>query len=179
MGSVFGRIDVECPAHTVLKTAPWGEVRSYPELMSIETNDASNQAFGKLAGFIGVTGPPKNDAAMPVAMTAPVVSEMPAGGDKVMSFVLPSSVSAPPSPTDPAVRVVRRPPMKVAVQRYSGGWDEEEARHRATALASAALSDGHKLVGSPPDSGWTWFRYNPPWTLPFLRTNEVAVELAD
>ena len=97
----------------------------------------------------------------------------------MMAFVLPSSVSAPPSPTDPSVRVVRRPPMKVAVQRYSGGWDEEEARRRAAALASAALSDGHALVGSPPDSGWTWLRYNPPWTLPFLRTNEVAVHLVD
>ena len=82
MGSVFGRIDVECPAHTVLKTAPWGEVRSYPELVSIEANDAANDAFGKLAGFIGVTGPPKNDAAMPVAMTAPVFSALPAGGEK-------------------------------------------------------------------------------------------------
>eukprot|EP00051_Salpingoeca_urceolata_P009653 m.117298 g.117298 ORF g.117298 m.117298 type:complete len:131 (+) comp16396_c0_seq6:420-812(+) len=88
MGMVFGKIDVETPAHKVISTQDGWEHRRYPAAVAAEVSTASfetradfdNQAFRVLANYIGVFGTPKNKAATTgdepsaVAMTAPVVS---------------------------------------------------------------------------------------------------------
>eukprot|EP00051_Salpingoeca_urceolata_P009654 m.117322 g.117322 ORF g.117322 m.117322 type:complete len:130 (+) comp16396_c0_seq9:420-809(+) len=71
MGMVFGKIDVETPAHKVISTQDGWEHRRYPAAVAAEVSTASfetradfdNQAFRVLANYIGVFGTPKNKAA--------------------------------------------------------------------------------------------------------------------
>ena len=101
-------------------------------------------------------------------MTAPV-AETPAGaGGWSIRFFLPADLANPPTPRDERVRIVTAPAETVAVLRFTGiATDSAIATQRARLLASLRPW----VVAGP---GMTWF-YDPPWTLPPLRRNEVAV----
>jgi hypothetical protein len=76
-------------------------------------------------------------------------------------------------PTDPAVRIVRLPETLLGVLRFSGGTEPDAVAERARALLAA-------LEGSPWQAAGTPFAqfYDPPFTIPPLRRNEVAVEVS-
>ena len=45
------------------------------------------------------------------------------------------------------------------------------------ALAEVARKDGYDI---PEDLGaWEWRRFNPPWTIGYLKTNEVCIPVVD
>ena len=107
-------------------------------------------------------------------MTAPVETSHGAAGSYAMRFFLPAaySVENAPVPNDPRVEIVAVPPTTVAAIRFTGlAGDETTAERRRDLLASLDGSDW-QAVGSPVS-----LFYDPPWTLPFLRRNEVAVEV--
>jgi len=109
-------------------------------------------------------------------MTAPVVTTAGARGEE-MQFILPANVNnSAPQPTNQQVRLVTRPAAVLGVQTFSGSWNTAAAQSRATALAQTLQADGYTLKQG---AQWQYFRYNPPWTLPAFRKNEVAVELQD
>jgi hypothetical protein len=90
-----------------------------------------------------------------------------------MRFYLPASfdIETAPEPTDPEVRLVELPSETLAVRRFSW-WTTDRRVERQTARLRSDL-DGtaeFRPAGEP-----TLLRYDPPWTPPFLRTNEVAV----
>ncbi|MFP5458214.1 MAG: SOUL family heme-binding protein [Bacteriovoracia bacterium] len=61
----------------------------------------------------------------------------------------------------------------VAVLTFSGFWNEEKIREKGAELSAwLAKHPGFEISSAPMFAG-----YNPPWTLPFLRTNEVLIEL--
>jgi hypothetical protein len=67
------------------------------------------------------------------------------------------------------VRLVEIPARTFAVVRFSGlGREDAVARHEK-ALDAALAGSAWRAVGEPV----TWY-YDPPWTVPFLRRNEVA-----
>ena len=106
-----------------------------------------------------------------IAMTSPVVQK-PAGGESwSIQFIMPSkyTMATLPQPNDTRVRLVEIPSRTFAVVRFSGlGKAEAVARHEKvldTALAGSAWRASGETV--------TWY-YDPPWTLPFMRRNEVA-----
>lgn len=173
------------------------ELRRYPRLAAVETVAASeNEAFRRLFRYI--TG--ANEGNTTVSMTAPVeidgrgtAIEMttpvevgpttnephPAavnGSSRVrMAFFLPaeySSETAPP-PTDDRVDLVTVPERTLAVGRFS--WRPTAARiaSEREALLSTLDDADMATVGSAFFMG-----YDAPWTLPFRRRNEVAVEIA-
>ena len=110
-----------------------------------------------------------------IPMTAPVLAE--AGGEKVrIAFVLPagSSLERAPQPTNPAVVLHEIPPRRLAVLRFSGYATPKRIEAHQTRLLSALARDGLVTRGNP-----TIAYYNPPWTPPFMRRNEVMIELAD
>jgi hypothetical protein len=113
-----------------------------------------------------------------VAMTAPVqttTDRQAGGGNKrgvTMRFFLPKklTVETAPTPTDARVRDVAVPAETVAVLRFSGSWDERGINAKKAALLKSLEGTNWKAAGEP----YTLF-YDPPFTFPFLRRNEVAV----
>jgi len=75
-----------------------------------------------------------------------------------------------PRPLDPRVKLVELPPETVAVLSFSGPRDRETIEWRQDLLLE-------KLVGTKwrPTGPASAYLYDPPWTLPFLRLNEVAI----
>ena len=106
-----------------------------------------------------------------IAMTSPVVQQ-PAGGESwSIQFIMPSkyTMATLPQPNDPRVRLVEIPARTFAVVRFSGlGKADAVARHEK-ALDAALAGSSWRASGD----AVTWY-YDPPWTVPFLRRNEVA-----
>ncbi|KAH7278756.1 hypothetical protein KP509_38G055000 [Ceratopteris richardii] len=119
-----------------------------------------------------------------ISMTAPVLTEeKPAdggsGGGKsgmmVMQFVLPSKYKClddVPRPTDPRVRVKEVSPRKYGVTTFSGIASEKLVEVKVSELEKSLHEAGYKVTGRH-----VLAQYNPPWTIPFLRKNEVMVPL--
>ena len=125
-----------------------------------------------LAGYIGVTKAPQNAASAPIAMTAPVVK----APDDTMSFILPAefdSLEKVPEPTSPDVTVAGVPPAYGAVATFTGRCTpSQSAQERKALLARLTI-----LGFTRRPVKWELWQYNPPFTIPFLRRNEVWVEM--
>ena len=181
---------VEEPAfRSVLKDGAY-EIRDYPALVVAETTasggqrQAASEGFRRLAGYIfggnrsrqkiAMTAPvAQQPSSEKIAMTAPV-SQTQAGGAWVVRFTMPSgyTLATLPEPNDSNVRLRETPPARYAVVRFSG-----LARPDTVADETSALSRwiaGKKLQPTGPA---TLAQYNPPWTLWFLRRNEVMIPI--
>ena len=134
----------------------------------------------------------KNTKGEKIAMTAPVAmhregdtSEAGAAaatGHRKMRFFLPSkydSLAKIPAPADPGVTIMTVPPAVGAVHRYSGTFSEGAARGRARALAETLRKDGAEVDIHAALNGYEFWGYNPPFTIPALRRNEVWIELSE
>jgi len=106
-------------------------------------------------------------------MTAPVGVQENKNGWKV-SFVMPSqyTLDTLPKPNNAQVSIKQMPVKKFAVIRFSGLVDEDKMNQKVKELNEWILNKSLKPIGTPELA-----RYNPPWTLPFLRRNEVMVEV--
>jgi len=185
--SVFGiRAQYEAPKYEVVGHLPPDvEIRAYEGRVAVETPtrmDNDGEAFGRLFRYI--TG--ANRASRKIAMTVPVEMQMDPqriamtvpveqGSDDVMRFFLPHAVveAGPPAPTDPLVHLVRLPPQRFAVLRFSGRITDASRTAHAAALLAALRGAGAQVAGAP-----SVLSYDPPFTPPFLRRNEVAVEVS-
>ena len=193
--SVVGvRSGTEEPPFTVVERLGEIEVRQYGARVAAETTvdqaemPARSEGFGRLAGYIfgrnagsariAMTAPvAQEDAGGEVlAMTAPVaqgpVAQGPGGAGSTIRFFLPAGLTAAaaPRPLDARVRVVEVPARTVAVLRFSGSTGPEAVAARKAALLAGLSATRWTAEGAP----FAWF-YDPPWTLPPLRRNEVAV----
>merc|ERR1712210_142860 len=158
--------------------------------------------FMKLAGYIGVGGAPQNEGANKIAMTAPVAMKQSdevkgqpiamtapvtmgndaASGNKVMQFILPSAMddmSKIPKPTSSDVTVKEIPAEVGAVVRYSGSFNEENHKAKAKEFAKQLKEDGLDMDEEAFMEKHQVWGYNPPWTIPSLRRNEIWIELTD
>ncbi len=186
--SVFGVRSVhEQPAYTVVQTlTPAVQLRTYGPRTTVQTDIVGGdqgQAFGKLFRYI--TG--ANAGAHLVAMTVPVEQASPtlipmtvpvetSAGAQVMRFFLPHAVVAAgvPKPTEAGVRVVVLPAVTLGVIRYSGTATEAARDAELATLRAALARAGRGTEGSP-----LYFSYDPPFSVPFLRRNEVALAMQD
>lgn len=148
------------------------EVRRYePYLVAEFDSDSSNSAFRTLAGYIFGD----NSDSRKMAMTAPVESRPAADGNlETYSFVMEKRYTRDtlPKPNDSSIRVMERPARIVAARRFSGRWTRSNFRRQLEAL-QAALSDNNIEASGPSEQA----RYNSPFTLPFMRRNEVIVPI--
>lgn len=205
MGIVFGRTGVVEPTYDVLlsnltgKTLPY-ELRRYGHRFAIETDYAGQEdsrgSFMRLAGYIGVGGPPQNDGGQKIAMTAPVITNESGGGaaiamtapvvmnanKNVMQFILPAEyddLSKIPKPTCEEVRVTEVPPAVGAVHQFSGWVKKEQAQEKTTALIDQLREDGASISQEEGHKKSLLWQFHPPFTIPFLRRNEIWVELSE
>ncbi|XP_027069892.1 heme-binding-like protein At3g10130, chloroplastic isoform X2 [Coffea arabica] len=110
-------------------------------------------------------------------MTTPVITKKAAGQDKwKMSFVMPSKYGSNlPLPKDPSVRIKEVPKKIVAVIAFSGFVSDEEVERRESTLRESLKKDTEYRVKNGASAEVA--QYNPPFTLPFTRRNEVALEV--
>jgi len=126
-----------------------------------------------------------------MAMTAPVVISSDSGKrqnnadgehQKIMKFMLPAeydTLSKIPTPKNPEVSITKLPPSVGAVHRYNGRANDVGNRVLAKALGDALVEDG--VSGITEDyvmNNYEYWGYNPPFTIPWFRRNEVWVELS-
>jgi predicted transcriptional regulator YdeE len=192
----------EEPKYTLLEKSEPFELRSYAPLIVAEVkvegdlDAASNQGFRLIAAYIfgknqvaekiSMTAPVGIESAEPnqsakIAMTAPVSIEgnkanEGASGQWTVSFVMPSeyTLASLPKPLNPQVKIREVPAEKRAVITFSGFYNEEKVQEK-----TQALRDWMKTKNLRPASEPQFARYNPPWTLPFMRRNEVMIRVLD
>jgi len=174
------------------------EIRTYPRTVRVETTAPDQRtAFRRLYRYItgandgestlSMTRPVETQRGRSFAMTAPVRTDeavaadhQPAGGPKTgdgrvrLSFFLPSSVdpTSAPEPTDPGVTLAVDPPKTLAVRRFSWFAPAWRVDRLERALLRTVERASYDPVGDP-----FLLRYDDPLTPPFMRRNEVAVEV--
>ncbi|XP_073289281.1 heme-binding-like protein At3g10130, chloroplastic [Primulina huaijiensis] len=197
MGMMLGKISVETPKFEVTHSTKDYEIRKYGSAVVAEItydptqfNSNKDGGFMILANYIGALGNPQNSKPEKIAMTAPVitktgssekidmtapvVTQSKGGGKSVtMQFILPSKYAKAedaPRPVDERVLVREEGEKKYAVVRFSGVAGEKVVAEKVEKLKACLERDGFKVAGD-----FVLARYNPPWTLPPLRTNEVMI----
>jgi len=207
MGIVLGVVREELPAHSVVYRTAAFQVRRYAPSVVAECGytgrwgdaDSDGSPFMQLARYIGVFGKAENASQRNIAMTAPVLITpekismtapvLISPGDSTtgdtMSFVLPaskySSVAEAPVPTNPNIHLRQLPERDVAVRSFSWSLRAERAREHLARLISDLDQDG-KYEPKRTASGDVDFQaagYNPPFTLPWLKTNEIMVSVVE
>lgn len=183
---------IEEPKYTVLEQSGAFELRAYESMIVAETtvtgssDEATRAGFRLIADYIfgnntsrtgeneeismtaPVTVEPKSEE---ISMTAPVNLEQ-VGQQWRVHFVMPSkyTLATLPKPNNPAVTLRKLPPRNYAVVRFSGFTGDAKKAKKTAELLQWLESKGIKPVGTPELA-----RYNAPWTLPFLRRNEIMV----
>jgi hypothetical protein len=180
----------EPPFTLVVEDGPFS-VRDYPALVVAEVsvtgdqNEAANAGFRLLAGYIfGGNSPGQR-----IAMTAPVV-QAPRDGEKIamtapvtqtseegrwtVRFTMPAgyTLQTLPKPNNPQVKLLELPPSRMAVVRFSGLAKAPDVEQQTTLLREFIARKNLSVAGPP-----SLARYNPPWTLWFMRRNEVMIPL--
>jgi hypothetical protein len=163
--------------YDVIKRIGKLELRRYGPLVIARTDGFGDGGFNRLFRYISGA----NRRRSKVEMTAPVISErismtapvMTGGG--AMAFVMPEGydMDTTPEPLDQEVMVVEVPARLLAVLRFSGRWTERAFEARSRELLGRVQETGLETRGEV-----FAMLYNPPFTPPFLRRNEVAVEIA-
>ena len=182
-------VAVDEPKYTSVMRDGRFEVRDYPALTVAEVTvpggqwRAANRGFGLLAGYIfGGNAPRAGGAAADggqagekIAMTAPVTQTAAADG-WVVRFFMPAGATPEslPVPADGRVRLAVLPAERVAVVRFSG-----LALPGGVAARTAALRGWMAKRGLVAKGAATLAQYDPPWTLWFLRRNEVMVPVGE
>ncbi|HQT47713.1 MAG TPA: heme-binding protein [Acidocella sp.] len=186
--TIFGqRSGTEEPRHSVIADLGPVEIRAYAPRLAASVTVTGDEISARSAGFrrlaafifganttrtgIAMTAPVVQSGAT-IAMTAPVVQSAAQPGSWTITFYMPSgyTLATLPKPTDPGITVQEVPGDTLAVHRFTGA-------RGAAAIANATTF----LLGQLSASAWepagdavSWF-YDPPWTLPWTRRNEVAV----
>lgn len=181
----------EEPDYKVLMKRGAAELREYPPLIAAEVcvdgdgSDSANKAFSILAGYIFGKNKSRSKIAMTVpvtqkvasqkiAMTVPVTQQK-TGGDLVMRFYMPSeySMDTLPLADDRRIRFVQVSRQKFVVLRFSGSASDKNFDNHVAEL-QAFIHD----IGAKPCGDSLRAYYNPPWTLPFLKRNEIWIPVS-
>jgi hypothetical protein len=182
---------VEEPAYTLESAHDGWEIRRYaPTLEARVTTRGSfdtavSDGFRLLAAYIFGKNAPNVSIAMTapvsaepapgtaIAMTAPVSAQ--SAGDQAwtIAFTMPASwtLQTLPTPLDPRVTLVSVPGARVAARPFPG-WATSERIAAEQARLLADLARAGQTPGTPRIA-----QYDPPWTPPALRRNEILVPL--
>ncbi|MEH6550720.1 MAG: heme-binding protein [Pseudomonadales bacterium] len=164
---------LEEPKYDVLKSYDEVEVRYYHPVIQarvpLASNNKSANGFKTLAGFIFGDNIGNNA----ISMTAPVQEDI--YTDKpTMAFTMPSqySLETLPVPNNANVEIISLPARVVAVIPFSG-WATDGKVKRYTNQLQQTLETVKLDTLSNPKLN----QYNPPWTLPVFRRNEIMIEI--
>lgn len=190
--SFFGKSSEEQPSYQVVFKQDNKEIRKYGSYLIAKTKisgsfkDAQGKGFRILAGYIFGKNKSQQKIAMTapvlqkpesekISMTAPVVIAPNENKSWTMTFSMPSqfTIKTLPVPTDKRVEIGKIEQRFVAAIKFSGLWGESRNTEESKKLMEWIKSyPEYELISGPMFAG-----YNPPWTLPFLRRNEILIEL--
>lgn len=183
------------PPYSVVKETADYEIRDYEaytvastSMTSVEDMGAATDpamqgaAFNSLAAYLFGA----NRQQQVLNMTTPVTTTM--SGD--MRFYLATSDNVIPEPLEEdeaksvyetdRILIQEIPPCRLAVRRFPGFATEGEIRRQKKALLTALELDQVELdVPHGEAIPHVLFQYNPPYTLPVVRRNEIAVAVLD
>jgi hypothetical protein len=182
---------IEEPAFKLLLKDGDHEVRQYAPTVVAEVvvggdlETASSRGFRLVAGYIfggnrAVSAVSAEPGSERIAMTAPVVAvpedrqNLEGANRWRVQFVMPSkyTLATLPRPNNPAVALRELPGQRTAVLRFSGFMNEAKVEGKAQELLAWLKARGMRAVGPP-----RLLRYDPPWTLPFMRRHEVVFDV--
>ena len=185
----------EEPQFSVLEKTPPFELRSYAPMILAEVKvegdleEASSQGFRLIAAYIfgqnqvsekiAMTTPVTIEGQTPksakIAMTSPVSIESNAG-QWIVSFVMPAQYTMEnlPKPLNSKVQLRQIPAVKRAVINFSGFYNANKVAERTFELEEWMKTKNLQAASAP-----KFARYNPPWTLPFMRRNEIMIDVRD
>jgi len=175
---------------TVLEKKDGYDIREYaPYIEALVTvsgtyREAMSSGFSILAGYIfggnttkqsiTMTVPVTEQKSESIAMTAPVTEKIIESGVRIIAFSMPEeyTLATLPTPNDKRIEIVEVPAHTSAVVRYSGYNNTETVAQMKAKLLEYLKRDGRVVVGVPRGAS-----YNPPSTPPFMRRNEVIVDI--
>lgn len=191
--SVFGGKAAEEPNYSVISQDGKFEIRQYQPYAIAETysdgtyDKTSDIGFNRLFDYISG----ENQAEQNISMTAPVLQE-PQKGTEIkmtapvlqerkekgwsMAFVLPEQYNAEnaPKPNDDRITIKQVEGKKLAVKTFSGWMGAQDIKSNAKSLKKWLDDNGYEYKPEYKSAG-----YNPPFTLPMFRRNEVMIEVKD
>jgi SOUL heme-binding protein len=189
----FPTRNIAMPAYSVIDSRKEYEIRRYEAFIIAETRLSGNggsSGFRELFQYISGDNVTQSKIAMsaPVIksadidgegtgqklpMTAPVLKSTDAGAEMI-AFVMPpgSVLSELPRPQSQAITLRALPSQTVAVITFSGFAGSAVSIVKTALLLEALQRDGITITSEPRTA-----LYNPPWTPPFMRRNEIQVEI--
>lgn len=191
-GTLWGSIvsNVEQPEYKVVERDQRIEIRDYPPMIVAEAqvagaqDEAIRQGFRIIADYIfgnnlasrkiAMTAPVTQQSGEKIAMTAPVTQQE-NGNSWQVRFIMPSryTMQTLPRPNNPSVLLQETGAKRFAVIRFSGLAGQASLKRHTDELRAFLKVRTLAAASSP-----LYAFYNPPWTLPFLRRNEVMIEIA-
>ena len=185
----------EEPKYELIEKSGEFELRQYQPMLIAEVlvdgdmDQASGKGFRLIADYIFGNNITETGSSKKIKMTAPVtieprseeismtipVSLKNISGRWQVSFVMPSkyTLDTIPLPNNKQIILRKVPARKVAVLEFSGFANEKNTANRTQELLK--WMDKNNLIST---GSIELSRYDPPWTLPFLRRNEIIVEYA-
>lgn len=182
--------NVEQPNYEIESSLDSYEIRRYDPMIVAEVSlngsreESISTGFRLLADYIfgnniveeriAMTAPVQQERSEKIAMTAPVQQQEVDGAWNVR-FVMPSqySMETLPKPRNQRVALRQIPSKRYVVITFSGTNSDANIKKNEQRLKAYIEANALQTVGSP-----KYAFYNPPWTLPFLRRNEILIELA-
>lgn len=173
---------LQSPEYSVLSSTRDYEIRKYQgysvcrtsvddseDVKAVNMMDpmVGGENFNELAGYIFG----KNRENDELAMTVPVITQK-----NTMEFVLADGLTADtaPAPLSNKVSLADIPTQILAVRSFKGFATDGEVRRQREALEDALLADSIEFD----NLSLKVAQYNPPYTLPWLRRNEVSLKVA-
>jgi len=170
------RFAYESVPYVVVNSDADFEIRDYSALVLADTpmsggTQNSGSSFRRLFNFIAGA----NNAKQKIAMTTPVLIDSESSAPR-MSFVMPAGIplAEMQKPTDQSVALREVKSCRYAVLRFAGPISEKIQNEYFLRLTTRMKAKGLEARGVP-----LYAFYDPPWTPPFLRRNEVLIQIAE
>ncbi len=154
------------------------EIRTYEPMIVAEVTvagkrqEAISEGFRILAKYIFG----HNMSHSVIAMTAPVMQKASENeGEWKIRFSMPAEykIDTLPHPNDERIRLIEIPSFKTGVIRFSGFNTDKNIKDNQSELQKWLGKNKVKAELTP-----TYAFYDPPWTLPFLKRNEVMMSIS-
>lgn len=190
-GTIMSQVNE--PEFKVIESNGNIEIREYPPLLVAEVRvegerkEAISKGFRILADYIfgnnvprqkiSMTAPVTQQQGEKIAMTAPVIQQASDhSGQWKVRFVMPTAYTPEtlPHPNNSQVEVLSIPGKRYTVIRFSGLASQESLQRHLGELVKYAKENKLQTTDDP-----IFAFYNPPWTLPFLRRNEIMMEVKE
>jgi hypothetical protein len=185
-------MSIEEPKYKVIKSFESFELRSYEPMIIAETfvrgdiSEATRAGFKIIADYIFGNNLSSTNASESIEMTVPVTIKQ--SSEKIdmtapvsleknnnswrVHFVMPNqyTLDTLPTPNNKAVSLRQIPSQNIAVVGFSGFTGKEKTAAKTAELTEWLTMQNINASGAPQLA-----RYNPPWSLPFLRRNEILI----